>query len=321
MNILKRRQLEKQNRDKAIRQAAKNIGAVANGLSKPVSKLRQNLEKKQAKKSIPPVSKEADQLDDLSKKLDSKVEDAKDELTADLENQTGELGEELDSLKDDVSHLESRVDENEDDIQSLKSQFEGVESTGNPELETHKAIVEDCLKEMSNLDDIAERLPHKAEACKRLEAFVTGYMQSAAKYPNSVAVWFMIWLFDLGDIAKAVPLALHLSAQKVHKMPTRFKCDIQCFICDKMYDWAKAQLESNKSAGPYLDNVIKALEAEKWELSKIVKGKMYVIRGKHLEANGEDKAALADFEKAMSINGRAGASRKIEKLKAKLGIE
>jgi len=295
MNILKRRQLEKQNRDKAIRQAAKNIGAVANGLSKPVSKLRQNLEKKQAKKPIPPVAKEADQLD--------------------------ELGNELASVQVDIGHLEGRVDEHEDDIQALKSQFDDVESSGNPELETHKAIVEACLKEMSSIEDIEGRLPFKAEACKRLEAFVTGYTESGAKYPNSVAVWFMIWLFDLGDIAKAVPLALHLSAQKVHKMPSRFSGDIECFICDQVYDWASAQLETHKSAGPYLDDVVKAFEAAKWKLPALVEGKMYVMRGKHLEVLAEDKAALADFEKAMSINSRAGVKRKIEKLKAKLGLE
>ncbi|MCO4787445.1 MAG: hypothetical protein KC467_16205, partial [Marinomonas atlantica] len=164
MNILKRRQLEKLSQENTKRKAAKNEETLAKDETKPVSKLRQNLEKKQAKKSIPPVAKEADQLD--------------------------ELGNELASVQGDIGHLESRVDEHDDDIQTLKSQFDDVESTGNPELETHKTIVEDCLKEMSNLDDIDERLPHKAEASKRLEDFVTGYMQSGAKYPNSVAVWF-----------------------------------------------------------------------------------------------------------------------------------
>jgi|GEM_PF-2603056 len=290
-----------------------------------LSPMQKRLQARKAKaveqKEVETLLDENKSSDQLTNELDSKVEDAKDELAADLENQTGEISEELGSLKDDVGHLESRVDEHDDDIQALKSQFDDVESAGNPELETHKAIIEACIKEMSSIEDIEDRLPFKAEACKRLEAFVTGYMQSGAKYPNCVAVWFMIWLFDLGDIAKAVPLALHLSAQKVHKMPSRFNGDIECFICDQVYDWASAQLETHKSAGPYLDDVVKAFEAAKWKLPALVEGKMYVMRGKHLEVLAEDKAALTDFEKAMSINSRAGVKKKIEKLKTKLALE
>ena len=145
---------------------------------------------------------------------------------------------------------------------------------------------------MLNVEDIEERKAYKAEAIIKLEAFVNGYVQSAAKYPNIVAVWFMIWLFDLGDIARALPLCLHLAKQKIHNMPTRFKSEIETFICDQMYDWAAAQLKANKSAGPWLEQVIAAIESDKWQLPDVVRGKMYAMHGKHLDALAENEAAL-----------------------------
>ncbi len=267
--------------------------------------------------------------------LENQVEGVKDDLAEGLESQAGELSEvsekldkslgelsdDLDSVQCDVSDLENRADGHDDDIQELKSKFDEGESKGNPELETHKAIVEQCLETIRSIDDIDERKPYKAEACKRIEPFVSGYVESKAKYPNSVAIWFMIWLFDLEDIDKAVPLALHLIAQNIHKMPMRFKSSGQTFICDEVYKWAAKQLEQHKSAGPYLGDVIKVLEADKWKLPVLVNGMMYMMRAKHFEAMGEDKAALADYEKAMSINSRAGAAKIIPKLKAKLGLE
>jgi archaellum component FlaC len=239
-----------------------------------------------------------------------------DDLAETVENQ----GEQIDNVKDDINNLEDRVDYVEHDVQNIKEKLDDSEFVGNPELETHKAIMDGAIDEMKNLEDIENRDPYKAEAIKRVEAFVMGYVESAAKYPNIVAVWMMVFLFDLGDIARAVPLALHLATQKIHKMPQRFSSSVYQFICDYVYDWSVKQLEANKSAGPYLDDVMKAIESEKWPLSDIVHGKMYAIHGKHLEVLGEDEAALNAFEKAMGLNERAGVKKKIERLRAKLKV-
>jgi len=225
----------------------------------------------------------------------------------------------LEFVKDDVIQLENRVDDHDDELQDLKAKLEETDATGNPELETQKAVVAACIESMRDYEDIDDRKPLKAEASVRIEAFVNGYVEGKAKYQNIVAVWYMVWLFDLADIAKAVPLALHLAKQKIQKMPSRFNSEIETFICDQVYSWAAVQLKAKRSAGPYLDDVIKTLESEKWTLPDVVKGKMYAMRGKHFEVTGDDKAALTDYEKAMSINSRAGVKKNIEKLKEKLG--
>jgi tetratricopeptide (TPR) repeat protein len=279
------------------------------------------VESKDASEKAASESSAGENNDALKNQMDS-VEGSVDDLKADeLAGSVGELSDDLDGVKDDVGSLENRVDDVENDVQKIKEKLEDdSEYIGNPELETHKVILAACKDDMLNVEDIEERKAYKAETIKKLEAFVNGYVDSAAKYPNIVAVWVMVWLFDLGDIARAVPLALHLATQIIHNMPTRFNSSIYQFICDYVYDWAVKQLEANKSAGPYLEQVIQAIESEKWQLSDIVHGKMYAIHGKHLEALGEDEGALSAFEKAMTLNERAGVKKKIERLKAKLKV-
>lgn len=330
MNLIQKRRLAKIAAQNEKKEAAKPANKNGKGVAPVVSKLRQNMAKKAVQKPVDSeklaAKKTESEADKKDAGLENQVDDLKDNVedqadkTDDLAGTVEKQGEQIDGVKDDVNELENRVDFVEHDVQSIKDKLDEDGATGNPELETHKVIMDDAIDEMKNLEDIEDRDSYKAEAIKRVEAFVMGYVGSAAKYPNIVAVWMMIFLFDLGDIARAIPLALHLATQKIHKMPQRFNSSIYQFICDYVYDWSVKQLEANKSAGPYLDDVMKAIESEKWQLSDIVHGKMYAIHGKHLEALGEDEAALNAFEKAMGLNERAGVKKKIERLRAKLKV-
>jgi tetratricopeptide (TPR) repeat protein len=338
MNLIQQRRLAKLSKLNAQKEAGKPANKGAKGDQPVMSKMRQKLqeqkaasEKRAAEKLVAKDAAEklkSEKTDDLENQVDG-VEGSVDELKTDLEKQgeksdelagtVDELSNDLDNVKDGVSDLDGRLDWVENDIEKIKEKLQDdSEYIGNPELETHKATMANAIDEMKKLEDLEDRASYKAEAIKRVEDFVIGYVQSAAKYPNIVAVWMMIFLFDLGDIAKAVPLALHLAKQKTHRMPTRFNSSIYQFIGDYVYDWAAKQLEANKSAGPYLEQVINAIESDKWQLSDIVHGKMYAMYGKHLEVLGEDEAALNAFERAMTLNERAGVKKKIERLTARL---
>jgi hypothetical protein len=325
MSLIKKRRLERIALINAQNQAAKPANKSGKDEAPVLSKVQQKLMNKKAEKAKAKAEAEKAETEKAeAEKAKAETENPESEKLDDLEHQVDgvessvdELSDDLNSVKSDVSDLDDRMDWVENDVQKIKDKLQDdSEFIGNPELETNKAILAASIDEMLNVEDIEDRKAYKAEAIVKLEAFVNGYVQSAAKYPNIVAVWFMIWLFDLGDIARALPLALHLAKQKIHNMPTRFSSSIETFICDQMYDWAKAKLEANKSAGPYLDDLIKTIESEKWKLSDIVHGKMYAMHGKHLEVLGEEEAALSAFEKAMSLNSAAGVKKKMEKLQA-----
>lgn len=344
MNLIQKRRLErleKLNKQNDAQKAGAK-GGNAKAAEKPVSKLRQNMKAKAEKAAAQAAAQEAVEVpkDETNDGVQGKEPEAQDdedkasadqqadksnkddELQDDVESQgdkVDELSDDVDGLKSDVGDLEDRMDDAEYEIQALKDKLDDdTDYVGNPELETQKQVLAGCIDEMKDVDDIEDRKSYKAEAVTKLIDFVNGYVASAANYPNIVAVWVMIWLFDLGDIARALTLGLHLAAQKIQKMPVRFHSDIQTFICDQMYDWAKAELEAGKSSGPYLENLINTIESDKWKLSDVVHGKMYAIYGKHLDALGEDEAALKAYETAMGLNSRAGVKKRMQVLEAKL---
>lgn len=287
--------------------------------AKKPSKLRQKMAKA--------TDQQIKNLDRKVDGLEGQVDDMDHDLTEtqgkvdQLDDQVSGLDDAVDGLQDEVSDLDKRVTSHDDDINELRARLDSEEGTGNLELEVAKGIVAKCIEETRTIEDIADRAPVKAEAVKRLEAFVMKYIESAAAYPNIAAVWFMIWLFDLADIPRAVKVGLYLAKQGIHKMPTRFNSTIYTYICDNVYDWADAELKAERSAGPYLQQVVEAMEAQGWELPIMVRSKLHAMLGKHLEAQGQYKEALEEYETTMSINERGGVKKRISAMKEKLGIK
>jgi archaellum component FlaC len=314
----KKKQAEQQ--QAAAKKHAEQAKAEASAApAKKPSKLRQKLAKATDQK-IKDLDHKVDGLEGQVDDMDHDLGNVQSQVDQ-VEGQVSDLEDAVDGLQDEVNDLDKRVTSHDEDINELRARLDSEEGTGNPELEEAKETVAKCIEETRTIEDIADRAPVKAEAVKRLEAFVMKYIESAAAYPNIAAVWFMIWLFDLADIKRAVEVGLHLAKQGIHKMPTRFNSTLATYICDNVYDWAKAELEAERSAGPYLQQVVEAMEAQGWEVPIVVRGKMHAMLGKHLEALTEYKAALDEYETAMSINDRAGVKKRIDAMKAKLNIK
>ena len=314
----KKKQAEQQ--QAAAKKHAEQAKAEASAApAKKPSKLRQKLAKA--------TDQQIKDLDHKVDGLEGQVDDMDHDLTEtqgkvdQLDDQVNGLDDAVDGLQNEVNDLDKRVTSHDDDINELRARLDSEEGTGNPELEEAKETVAKCIEETRTIEDIADRAPVKAEAVKRLEAFVMKYIESAAAYPNIAAVWFMIWLFDLADIPRAVKVGLHLAKQGIHNMPTRFSSNIYTYICDNVYDWADAELKAERSAGPYLQQIVEAMEAQGWEVPIMVRSKLHAMLGKHLEAQGQYKEALEEYETTMSINERGGVKKRISAMKEKLGIK
>lgn len=204
---------------------------------------------------------------------------------------------------------------------SVAVQQANTPQTGVQDLEYYQLVVTAYVEKMRDIEDIEERKPLKAEAIKAVEQFVTDYVAKEANYPNSVAVRLVVWLFDLGDVASAVPLALHLIKQGIHVTPAEFSSDLPTFVSDQVYDWANTQLKANKPAGPYLHNVVKAMLEEGWDMHEAVRGKMVAMLGKHYELAGQDDEAIKAYELALKENEAAGVKTRLDKLKKLHSVE
>lgn len=188
-------------------------------------------------------------------------------------------------------------------------------------LEQYQAAVDAAISAMAPMTAMsAERTAYKRHVLPQILPFVNAYIDSGERYPNSVAVQCMIWLFDVGDIELALSLGLALIVQGCHTLPRRFdRKDLETFVCDAMYDWAKAQLAADASASPRLEQLIAAMESGKWSLHPAVASKMYAMAAKHADRLGDSRKVVRLCEAAQRVNpDGAGVKTLLNAAKAKL---
>ena len=176
-----------------------------------------------------------------------------------------------------------------------------------------KASLDIDLQRLKSKHDLKEKASLKAELLPRYWSFVADYMSRGHDYPNIVAVWVLIWLFDIGDIQRALPLAIYLARTKFQPTPASFDRDLKTFICDAVYDWASPNWKDNKSSSPYLDELVAVILDEKWELAMPVLSKMLSAMAKNEMAKRNYANAIHWSEKAEEVNPTAHGTKGLRK--------
>jgi hypothetical protein len=125
---------------------------------------------------------------------------------------------------------------------------------------------------------------------------------------------FLVWLFDIKDIHKAMALAFYCIANKV-PMPERFKRDLPTYLCDVVLDWAEAEFEAGRSVEPYFQNLCEA--AKDFELVDQITARMYRLKGLIAMAREDYAQAVLDLQDAEKYGAKvktalAQAAKKME---------
>lgn len=200
-------------------------------------------------------------------------------------------GDRIKQRQRELAAQESQLNIKQDDIANTEPSF--------LTLEQYQAALSVDVARLSNIKVMEEKQATKKKMMEVYAAFVWDYVEQGHNYPNSVAVQFMVWLFDVGEIEAALKLAFYLMPHQ--QMPDRFtRRDIQTFVCDVMYDWAKQQLDNGQSALPWIDDVVVKLDS--WTLSPPVASKVLVIAAKHHNHEEHFNTVVEYCEKAKLIN-------------------
>jgi hypothetical protein len=174
-------------------------------------------------------------------------------------------------------------------------------TAANSQLKDYQTKLEVDIGKISAVPDIEEKQRLKALFLPDYMTYIDDYVSSGNNYPNDVAVQVMIWLFDTGNLAEALPLAYHLIKQN-QRMPAKFDRAMTVFVCDAVYDWANEFLKKQLSANPTLMGFVNYLSNESWDLHPAVHSKMYVMLAKHYELAGEYASAVKYAQDAQVIN-------------------
>lgn len=210
-------------------------------------------------------------------------------------------------------------------VKQKRTDRKAAEQTPEPgQLAHYQAALLADINQLKQLRDVNEKAVYKAKAVPAYLGFIQDYIDNDERYPNSVAVQVMIWLFDCGETMKGLSLALHLIRQGLHHTPTNFGRNLETFVCDSVYDWAAALLKNGTYAATALETTVAEMESGNWQalMPQVVTGKMYAMLAKHKNLLGEFSAALELCYKAEAANpDKAGVKTLIDELTRKLKPE
>lgn len=179
------------------------------------------------------------------------------------------------------------------------------------------AALQADLSLLSERTDVKEKIALKRQLLPKYLPYVQAYRAAGEHYPNPLLVYCLVWLLDVEDIEAALDLA-HFAIEQQQHLPERFNRDLPTFVAETVHDWAERQYKAQQSASPYLDQVLESVYSDRWPIGNIiVRGKLFKLAGLFADRNGDIKAAMNWYERALEANEKAGVKTRLKELQAK----
>lgn len=122
--------------------------------------------------------------------------------------------------------------------------------------------------------------------------------------------YYLVWLFDCGEIEPAVELGLWCAEQGV-SLPERFRRPLVSFVAGGVLEWAETQHDSGRSAEPYFSRLFELAAgpgadggAPAWDLPDAMRAGYYRLRGLIRADAGDHAGAVAALERALQLGAK-----------------
>lgn len=158
---------------------------------------------------------------------------------------------------------------------------------------------------------------------------VEAYLAGDARFANPALVYCVIWLFDTGEMGKALDWA-DVAISESQATPENFKSNLPAFVADTVLEWATIQAEAGHSIEPYFSRTFESIR-DKWRLHEDINAKWFKFAGLYLlrDESGKPRAtAVNDVEtleqadallaQAAAFNKNAGVKTMRDKIRARI---
>lgn len=172
---------------------------------------------------------------------------------------------------------------------------------------------------LRGLPTIADRVAYKRdELLPRWKPTVETYLENGTVYNNPVFSWYVVWLFDAGDLDEALRLA-DVAIEQQQPTPDNIRSTFPVFVADTVMAWAESTAVAGESIDPYFSQVLEKVASE-WRLHEEITAKWFKFAGQYLlrDDNGQPRASAVEdvetLEKADALLAQA------EKLHKRVGV-
>jgi len=174
------------------------------------------------------------------------------------------------------------------------------------------------LKTLSGLVQGDEKQAKKKSLVEFYMGHVSEYLNQAEVYANAVLVNVILWLFDLGRIAEALPMA-KVAIEQQQSSPAGFSRNLPTVVADLVLEWCDKQHSQGHSVEPVFSEVLALLHG--WPVPDVVKMKYHKFAGNQAFSEGDMPTAVSQYEQAISFESashKAQVKTKLEKARAAL---
>lgn len=179
--------------------------------------------------------------------------------------------------------------------------------------------LETDVEYVRSLPLIADRVNYKRDALlPKWVPTVEAYLASGQVYANPVFAWCVIWLFDVGDLDKALDWA-DIAISQQQATPDRLRSNFPTFVADTMLEWAQETAGRGESVEPYFTRTFERV-ANTWRLHEQVTAKWFKFAGLELLRNDDGQKTAAGVDDIETLEKADQLLAIAEKHYSKIGV-
>ncbi|HEF7268340.1 TPA: terminase [Yersinia enterocolitica] len=180
--------------------------------------------------------------------------------------------------------------------------------------------LEKDVKRLGALTRVADKIALKAqELLPKWLPYAERYLNAGKVYQYPVFGYCVVWLFDTGDIDKALDWADTAITQS-QATPDKIKSKFPAFVADFILDWAEGESQAGRSIEPYFSRTFTNVR-ENWRLNERHTAKWFKFAGEFLLRDKDGKpvaAAISDIPTLIRANELLAQAEGFHK---KIGVE
>lgn len=170
-------------------------------------------------------------------------------------------------------------------------------------------------RQLKQIQSVERKIEHKRRLIPEYTPYIAGALEADRGGQDDVLVTLLVWHIDCGQLAAAVPLAAYCLEHGL-VMPDHYERSLACIVAEEAAELALRQLAAGEAADVAALEAIQAMTASS-DMPDEVRAKLCKALGYALR-DESPSAALQHLQRALTLNGKAGVKKEIERLEREI---
>ena len=170
-------------------------------------------------------------------------------------------------------------------------------------------------RQLKQIQSVERKIEHKRKLIPEYTPYIVGALEANRGGQDDVLVTLLVWHIDCGQLAAAVPLAAYCLDHGL-VMPDHYERSLACIVAEEAAELALRQLAAGEAADVAALEAIQAMTASS-DMPDEVRAKLCKALGYALR-DESPSAALQHLQRALTLNGKAGVKKDIERLEREI---